>query len=166
MIVQQAKLVGDAPAHKDIVHHRQHLDDVQLLIDAGNADLPGLDGVAEGLLLAFHIDFTFFGDIDPGQHLDQGGLAGAIFPDQPMNLPGLDLYVHVPHGYHAGELFGDMLQFHNKLFWHGSPLLIQNGGDPGKHSGSPPHSGSTCSAPDEAPVKLFIFSDSRRSCPC
>ena len=41
---------------KIVIRDRQLLDDVQLLVHAGNARLAGLDGVVEDDLLAVHVD--------------------------------------------------------------------------------------------------------------
>src|SRR4051812_1856974 len=49
------------------------------------------------------------GAVDARQELHQGRLAGAVLPDQPERLAGLELDVHVLERLHAGGGLGDAL---------------------------------------------------------
>ena len=41
--------------------------------------------------------------VHPGEHLDQGGLAGAVLPEQAVHLAGADLQLHAVQRPYAGE---------------------------------------------------------------
>lgn len=43
------------------------------------------------------------GPVHPGQHLDQGGLAGAVLPEQAVHLTGAHLQLHPVQGPYARE---------------------------------------------------------------
>ncbi|CAN4041162.1 hypothetical protein BBBGCB_BBBGCB_06260, partial [Dysosmobacter welbionis] len=53
-------------SHENVIRDRQLLDDVQLLVYAGNARLAGLDGVVEDDLLAVHVDLPLLRSVNAG----------------------------------------------------------------------------------------------------
>ena len=112
--VDEAEPAG-LPAEEQVARHAHQRDQVDFLIDGGDAGLLGLLGLVE-----FHrppgIDnLALVGSIHPGQHLDEGRLARTVLTDQSVHLPGLDLKAHVVQGQHAREAFAhppDAQQWH------------------------------------------------------
>jgi hypothetical protein len=51
-------------------------------------------------------DIAGIGGVDPGQNLDQGGLARAVFADQRVNFAALDGEIDPIQGQRSGELLG------------------------------------------------------------
>ena len=49
------------------------------------------------------------GGVDPRHHLDQGGLAGAVVPDQRHDLAGPHVEVDAVEGVHRAEALGHAL---------------------------------------------------------
>ena len=93
-IVQKAVFL-DGASHKNVIRHRQLLDDVQLLVDTGDTGFAGLDGIAEGLFLAIHENLALLRRMDAGEHLDEGGLAGAVLTDQAVDFSRPNANGHV-----------------------------------------------------------------------
>ena len=113
-VVQKAVLL-DGASHENVICDRQLLDDVQLLVHAGDARLAGLDGVVEDHLLAVHVDLPLLRSVNAGEHLDQGGLAGAILADQAVDLSRPDANRHIFQCDDTRKTFGNVLQFDNVL---------------------------------------------------
>ena len=113
-IVQQAVLF-DGASHENVICDRQLLDNVQLLVHAGDARLAGLDGVVKDDLLTVYIDFPLLRSVNAGEHLDQGGLAGAILADQAVDLSRPDANRHIFQCDDTRKTFGNVLQFDNVL---------------------------------------------------
>ena len=113
-VVQKAVFL-DGASHENVIRDRQLLDDVQLLVHAGNARLAGLDGVVEDDLLAVHVDLPLLRSVNAGEHLNQGGLAGAIFADQAVDLSRPDANRHIFQCDDTRKTFGNVLQLDNIL---------------------------------------------------
>ena len=62
-----------------------------------------------GDVLAVDADLALRGLDEPGDRVDQRGLAGAVRPDEPDDLPGLDLEAHVVDGHGAPEPHREIL---------------------------------------------------------
>ena len=60
-------------------------------------------GCAERDLLAVPGDRALVGLVGAGEHLDQGGLAGAVLAEQAVHLAGADVEVDAVEGPDAGE---------------------------------------------------------------
>ena len=60
-------------------------------------------------VLAMELDLARRGDIQPGDHVEDGGLAGAVGADQPHQLARLDADVKIGHGPQAAEELGQCL---------------------------------------------------------
>ena len=81
-------------AEEDVVDDRERLDQAQVLEDDRD---PGVDGLARGqrrVRPARHVDLTGVGRERAAERLDQRGLAGAVVPEQGVDLAGLDGEVH------------------------------------------------------------------------
>ena len=116
IIQKQALFHGTS--HENIVRNRKLLDDVQFLIHAGNTCLTGLNRIPEDDLFAVNEDVSLFRIVHAGQHLDQGGLAGAIFANQAMDLARSDANGHVFQCNDTRKTFGNIFQF-DDIFAHG-----------------------------------------------
>ena len=80
--------VGVLVAEEDVLRDRESVDQVELLVDGGDADLHRGDRVAEPDRLAAPGDGALVGLVRAGEHLDQGGLPGAVLPEQACTSPG------------------------------------------------------------------------------
>ena len=65
------------------------------------------DRVRDGDGLAVDEDLALVGLVGARQHLDQGGLAGAVLTEQAVDLPRLHIEVDAVEGPDAGERLGD-----------------------------------------------------------
>ena len=90
-------------AQEDILGHGHvgHLH--QLLVDDGNAVVPGGVDVVDRHLLAFNEDLALLGDVDAAQHFDQRGLARAVLAQQRVDLAGQQLEIHALQRLDAGK---------------------------------------------------------------
>lgn len=52
-------------------------------------------------------DGAVVGLVGAGQHLDEGGLPGAVLAEQAVHFTGLDVEVDAVEGPDSGERFGD-----------------------------------------------------------
>ena len=64
-------------------------------------------GECQRCRLALPEDLALVGRVRPGQHLDQGGLAGAVLAEQAVHLAGADVEVDAVERAHAGENLDD-----------------------------------------------------------
>ena len=115
-IVQKQALFHGA-SHENIVRNGKLLDNVQLLIHAGDACLTGLNRISEDDLLAVDKNVSLLRSVYAGQHLDQGGLTGAILADQTVDLTGSDANGHIFQCNDTRKTFGNIFQF-NDIFAH------------------------------------------------
>lgn len=93
------------------------LDDIQLLVYAGDASFPGLNRVLENDLLAVNEDVSLLRSMDTGQYLDQSGFAGAVFSDQTVDLTGPDANGHIFQCDDTRKKLGNIPQF-DDVFAH------------------------------------------------
>ena len=78
LVVHEAVLFGQL-AHEDVFRDGNGGDVVQFLMDYADARVPGLKGKVEVHGLSIHANLAGVRLIDAGQHLDEGGLARAVF---------------------------------------------------------------------------------------
>ena len=86
-----------------------------------HADVVGVRivGGAESHLLAPDEDLAAVRFIHAEEHTHQRGFAGAVFPQQGVNLALLDLDGDIVVGDNPGKALSDVAHFHNVVF-HGS----------------------------------------------
>ncbi|MNC42983.1 hypothetical protein D3C75_918200 [compost metagenome] len=113
LVVYVAKAGARLAAEEDVGGNRQLRQQVQLLVD--DAD-PLILGVARSLevdRLTAVADAARIGLIDAGQHLHQGGFAGAIFTEQGHHLARIDSQARFVEGAHTGESLDDPGELEN-----------------------------------------------------
>ena len=71
--------------------------------------------LAQSPLLAVHVDLPLLRSVNAGEHLNQGGLAGAIFADQAVDLSRPDANRHIFQCDDTRKTFGNVLQLDNIL---------------------------------------------------
>ncbi|MNQ50188.1 hypothetical protein D3C85_641170 [compost metagenome] len=107
LVVNAAKAGARLAAEEDIGCNRQLRQQIQLLVD--DAD-PLILGVARSLevdRLTAVADAARIGLIDAGQHLHQGGFAGAILTEQGHHLTRVDSQTRFVESAHPGEGLDD-----------------------------------------------------------
>ena len=112
-VVKQSVLFPDCMSHKDVVRYGQQLHNIQFLINAGNACLPGVNRGREPFLFAPYINFPLLRLVYAGQNLDEGGFSRAIFANQPVNFTGADRKGHIAQSHDTGELLGNSPQLND-----------------------------------------------------
>ena len=149
-------------AEEDALGDRQVVDQVELLVDRPHAARQRAGRVALRERLAGEADLAR-GRLDHAGHaLDEGRLAGAVGPEQAVDLARQDVEVHARERRDAGVLLDE-------------PADLEDGGHGGHHrpqvgarhhaaparpvSGVPPQTGSSCST-ERAPSKPPSWSTS------
>lgn len=77
---------GGFMAEEDVLGDRQSLDQVQFLVDGGDAQTHGGDRRLQRDRCAAPGDLAAVGLVGPGEHLDEGGLAGAVLPEETVDF--------------------------------------------------------------------------------
>ena len=81
-------------AHEDVLRHREVGEHQRLLVDAGDAQPLGVGGAAQLDDVAVHRQVTAVRSVETGHHLDQRRLAGAVLPDEGMDLARAEIERH------------------------------------------------------------------------
>src|SRR5437763_7969673 len=77
----------------------------------------GREGVSWGVELhrtAPDLDLAFIRTVEPGDDVGEGGLAGAVLPQQGVDLAGPGLEIDVVVGDHLGKALDDTVQAHRR----------------------------------------------------
>ena len=90
-------------SEEDVLGDRQAVDDVELLVHRRDAELDRRLGRRDLDPLAGPGDLALVRSMDARQHLDQGGLARAVLPEDAVHLAGEHFEVDAPQRVHAGE---------------------------------------------------------------
>ncbi len=94
---------GELVPEVDVLGDGEAVDDVELLVHRRDAVPQGGDGVGDGDGLAVEEDLPLGGLVRPGEHLDERGLAGAVLPEEAVDLAGEDLEVDAVDGGHLAS---------------------------------------------------------------
>ena len=94
-------------AEKDVRRDAQLRDEVELLVDDGDARRLGVAHACEADRLAGDPDLAVIGRVDAGEDLHQRRLAGAVLAHQSVDLAAAQVEIHPAQGRHAGEALGD-----------------------------------------------------------
>ena len=111
-------------AHPDIVCSREHINQLEVLVDHADAQFLGVLGRIDGHFPAVYKNLTRIRLVDAGEHVHQSGLAGTVLSQQGQNLTGTDLQIDCVVGNHRAEALGDATHFNGVLLLHGDFLLI------------------------------------------
>ncbi len=85
-LVEQSRSAGRLAIGEDIGGHREVGKEIQLLEDDADAELPGLQGIADDHRFATQDERPAIRLVDAGQHLHDRRLAGAVLPDDGVDL--------------------------------------------------------------------------------
>ena len=100
---------------EDVLGDGEPGDEVELLVDRGDAERDRGVGGAQRDRLAAPADLALVGPVRAGQHLDQGGLAGAVLAEQAVHLAGPDDQVDAVERADAGEGLDDPAHLQQRL---------------------------------------------------
>ena len=87
LVIQDNLALGFLFVHIDVLVYIQVWEQAQFLVDDADSVLPCLCRILEEYFLIPDIHLAFIRLFDSGNHLHQGGFAGAILSDQHVNLP-------------------------------------------------------------------------------
>jgi hypothetical protein len=102
-------------AHENVLRHGQVRIGGHVLVDGGDAGLLRLARVAEMHGLAVEEHFPFLRLVHARDHLDECGLACAVFAHQCMDLAGLQIEVDAVQGFDARKDLRDAAQLQNGI---------------------------------------------------
>jgi hypothetical protein len=107
-------------------------------VDDHDADGLTVADAAEVHRLAVEHDLAVVaaGRVHAGQHLHEGGLAGAVLPADGVDLPAPDVERHVRERRHTGKSLGDAAHLEQYVV-HPSSFVIDQAAGPGGHSAGP-----------------------------
>ena len=102
--IDQAVAARITERQADVLGDRHPVDQAEILVDEGDRQAPERIchvGAAKG-------HSTLVERVDPGEDLDQRGLAGAILAEQRQDLAGLQVHADIAQGLGAAELLRDI----------------------------------------------------------
>ncbi len=102
-------------AEEEVGHDVEVVAQGEVLEDGGDAEGLGLGRAAGPDGLAVEGDVAVVGRVDPRDHLDERGLAGAVVADQGDDLARPDVHVDVREGLDGTEALGDAGQGEDNL---------------------------------------------------
>ena len=95
-------------AEDDVVQHREHVDELEVLMHHAYVQGRGVVGVLYPDLLAVLLDDALLRLVEPEQHAHKRALARAVLAQQGVNLAAPELKRYVVVGNDARELLGDV----------------------------------------------------------
>jgi hypothetical protein len=87
-------------AERDVLGDRHPVDQAEVLVDEGHGTRSGRDAQR----MAGHRHLAAVGLVHPGQDLDQGGLSGAVLPEQGQHAAAGHVEVDSVQGVDAAEV--------------------------------------------------------------
>ena len=99
---------------KHVRHDVEVVCEREVLVDDLDSERRGIPGPGDRHSLAFEVDLALVERVDPGDALDQRGLAGAVVPDEGHDLSGRDLEVDLVERLHRAELLRDVGAVQNR----------------------------------------------------
>ena len=81
-----------------------------MLVDHGQSGLDCVTGSGDVCWLPGQEHLSLVLVVEPVEDLHQGAFPGAVFAEQCVDLPGLDVEVHRVVGQHPWEPFGDPVE--------------------------------------------------------
>lgn len=113
LVVDAAEGAARLAAHEDVFGDRKVGEESGLLVDHGDARVPGVGRAVEDRGLAVEEHLTGIRSVHPGEALDQGRLARAVLPGECVHLAREQFEGHVPQGAYGAEGLGNALQREN-----------------------------------------------------
>ena len=106
--------VEPAAAHGkgDVFGGGKHIHQFEVLVDHADAQIQRIAGGADGNSLVPHVDLALIGVVDAGDHVHQGRLAAAVFPQQGQDLAPAHAQRDILVSHHRAKGLGDVLQTH------------------------------------------------------
>ena len=111
-------------AHPDVVRGREHLHQLEVLMDHADPQALGLLGGVDGHGLALHEDLASVGLVNAGEHIHQRSLARAVLAQQRQDLAPAQGQVYILVGHHASEGLGNPPHFNGVFLRHGITLPL------------------------------------------
>ena len=108
LLVERAPAGGNFPAQKDVFRDAQVRNQVQLLVNDGNAGLLGLARIGKPHLPALEQNPPLVLGVHARQNLHQRGLAGPVLPDDGIHLAAFQHQVDCVEGDDARKPFRDI----------------------------------------------------------
>ncbi len=107
--VDQELAAFTAPvAEHDVLGDGESLDQPELLVHHADTGVEGVAGGGEADRLPVELDLAFVGPVETGEDVHQRRLAGAVFAEQGVHLPGGRLEINMVVGEHAREALRDL----------------------------------------------------------
>lgn len=112
--VDEAQLGARLAAEVHVAGDRQLRDEIHLLVDRRDSGVLGVGGSVEAGGFAVEEDGSGLGLVDAGEHLDEGGLPGAVLSDEGVDRAGPDGEAHVVQGLDGAEAPGDVVRLESR----------------------------------------------------
>ena len=129
--IQEVIADVDVLADQHVLNHAHGGEQTDILERSRDAGLDDVTGLLVLDLLAVEEDLAAVHMVHAGEHIEDGGLAGAVGADDADDLALVDVKFHVFHGHQAAEGLGNAFYFQQchhftcfpKLAWSCSPGL-------------------------------------------
>ena len=95
----------------DVLGCRQHVDQLEVLVDHADAEVKGILRRADDDFLSVDADAPLIREVDPGKHVHKRGLAAAVFAQQGQNFAAIDVQPDPVVGKDGAEALGDVPHF-------------------------------------------------------
>ena len=109
--LRKPRRLGGLVAQGHVFGHGEDRNQHEVLVDHADACRHRFAGALEDDRFAVDQDFAFGGVVQSVEHVHQGGLPCAVFPQEAVDLPGLYDHIDVVIGYQGSESFRDPSQF-------------------------------------------------------
>ncbi len=100
---------GVLVAEEDVLGHAEPVDQVEFLVDGGEAEFDGVDGAPGTYFAPVEQNGALVRLVHSGEHFDQGGFSGAVLAEQAVHLARAYVQIDPVQRAHAGELLDDAL---------------------------------------------------------
>ena len=107
LLLDEAQL-GRLGAEDDVVQHREHVDQLEVLVHHAYVQRRGVVGVLYPDLLAVLLDYALLRLVEAEEHAHERALARAVLAEQGVDFAPPELQGNVVVGYDARELLGDV----------------------------------------------------------
>ena len=109
-------------AQDHVLRHRERVHQHEVLVDHADAGGDGVPAAPDGHRPPGDADLPPVGPVEAVEDVHQGGLAGAVLADDPVDGPRRDGQAHVPVGVHGAETLVDAAKLDRRR--DGSPAVV------------------------------------------